>query len=75
MEENTGFMDKLAEDVASFDVVKFLPKLDSVMGWMGLLIRLAVLVGPILILVLGLMYYFSPPKEANHRFGYRCYLC
>lgn len=73
MEENTGFMDKLAEDVASFDVVKFLPKLDSVMGWMGLLIRLAVLVGPILILVLGLMYYFSPPKEANHRFGYRFY--
>ena len=58
---------------AGFDVVKFLPKLDSVMGWIGFLIRLAVLVGPVLILVLGLMYYFSPPKEANHRFGYRFY--
>ena len=73
MEETTGFIDKLAEDVAGFDVVKFLPKLDSVMGWIGFLIRLAVLVGPVLILVLGLMYYFSPPKEANHRFGYRFY--
>ena len=73
MGENTGFMDKLAEEVAAFDVVEFLPKLDSVMGWVGFLTRLAVLVGPALILVLGLIYYFSPPQEANHRFGYRCY--
>lgn len=73
MEENTGFMDQLAEDVAAFDVVKFLPKLDNVLGWVDLLVRLAVLAGPVLILVLGLMYYISPPKEANHQVGYRFY--
>ena len=73
MEETTGFMDKLAEDVAGFDVVSFLPKLDSVLGWIQLAVMLAVMVGPVLILVLGLIYYFSPPKEANHKFGYRFY--
>ena len=73
MGENTSFMDQLAKDVAAFDVLKFLPKLDSVLGWVELLARLAVLVGPVVILVLGLMYYFSPPKEANHQFGYRFY--
>jgi len=73
MEENTGFMDKLADDVAAFDVVESLPKLDSVLGLIESAARLAVLVGPLLILVLGLIYYFSPPKEANHKFGYRFY--
>ncbi len=73
MGENTGFMDQLAEDVAGFDVLKFLPKLDNVLGWVDFAARLAVLAGPVAILVLGLMYYFSPPKEANHQFGYRFY--
>ena len=73
MEETTGFMDKLAEDVAAFDVEGSLPQLDNVMGLVETLVKLAVLVGPILILVLGLIYWFSPPKEANHKFGYRFY--
>lgn len=73
MEENTGFMDQLAEDVAEFDVLKFLPKLDSVLGWVDLIARVAVLAAPVAILILGLMYYLSPPKEANHQFGYRFY--
>ena len=33
MGETTSFMDQLAKDVAAFDVLKFLPKLDSVLGW------------------------------------------
>ena len=73
MGEKTSFMDQLAKDVAAFDVLKFLPKLDSVLGWVEFLARLAVLVGPVVILVLGLMYYVSPPKEANYQFGYRFY--
>lgn len=73
MEETTGFMDKLAEDVAEFDVAGFLPELDSVIGLIELAAKLAVLAGPVLILVLGLIYYFAPPKEANHKFGYRFY--
>lgn len=73
MEETTGFMDKLAEDVSAFDVEGSLPQLDNVMGLVELVAKLAVLIGPVLILVLGLIYYFSPPKEANHKFGYRFY--
>jgi len=73
MEENTGFMDKLAELVANFDVANSLPKLDSFIGWMELLIRVAVLAGPVLILVFGCIYFFMPPKEANHNLGYRFY--
>ena len=73
MEENTGFMDKLAEDVAEFDVLKFLPKLDTVLGWVDLIARVAILAAPVAILILGLMYYLKPPEEANHQFGYRFY--
>ena len=73
MEETTGFMDKLAEDVSAFDVESSLPQLDNVMGFVELVAKLAVLVGPVLILVLGLIYWLSPPKEANYKFGYRCY--
>lgn len=73
MEENTGFMDRLAELVANFDIANILPKLDSFLGWMELLIRLAVMAGPILVLVFGCIYYFMPPKEANHSLGYRFY--
>ena len=73
MEENTGFMDRLAELVSNFDVAASLPKLDSFIGWMELLIRIAVMAGPILILVFGCIYFFVPPKEANHSLGYRFY--
>ena len=73
MEETVGFMDKLAEDVAAFDVESSLPELNNVIGWFETLARIAVLVGPLLILVLGLIYYFAPPKEANHKHGYRFY--
>ena len=73
MEENTGFMDKLAELVANFDIANILPDLDSFLGWMELLIRLAVMAGPLLVLIFGCIYFFMPPKEANHSLGYRFY--
>lgn len=73
MGENTGFMDKLAELVANFDMANFVPELDTVIGWVELLARLAVMAGPVLVLVFGLIYFFIPPKEANHSLGYRFY--
>lgn len=73
MEENTGFMDKLAELVTDFDMAKFMPELDSVIGWVELLSRIAVMIGPVLVLIFGLIYFFIPPKEANHTLGYRFY--
>ena len=74
MEENTtGFMDKLAEAITNFDMEGFLPQLDTVIGRIEFALRLAVMIAPLLILILGLIYYFAPPKEANHKFGYRFY--
>jgi uncharacterized membrane protein len=73
MEENTGFMDKLAQLVTDFDMANFIPKLDSVIGWVELAARVAVMAGPILLLILGAVYFFIPPKEANHSLGYRFY--
>lgn len=66
-------MDKITDFLNNFSLEKYVPKLDSVMGWVQWLVSLAVRVGPICILVLGLIYLLIPPKEANHKAGYRTY--
>ena len=67
-------MDKITELLNSLeDLGKYIPKLDTLMGWVQWLVSLAVRVGPICILVLGLIYLLIPPKEANHKAGYRTY--
>ena len=66
-------MDAIKELLTNFDLSNFLPEITTVMGWVTMLLRLAVMAGPVMILVLGLIYIFAPPKEANHRFGFRCY--
>ena len=48
-----------------------LPDLGTVMGWIELAFRVAVMAGPILLLGFGLVYLLSPPKEANYGVGYR----
>ena len=35
--------------------------------------RILVVAGPVIMLILGLLYLFAAPREANHHFGYRCY--
>ena len=57
----------------NFDLATLFPKLDTVFGRITLICRVCVLVGPILLLILGLCYLFLAPKEANYYFGYRCY--
>ena len=56
----------------NFDLATLFPKLDSVFGRITLICRVCVLVGPILLLILGLCYLFLAPKEANYYFGSRC---
>ena len=57
----------------NFDPAALLPDLSTVVGKVEFITRIAVLVGPIVLLVLGILYFFAAPKEANYRFGYRCY--
>ena len=56
-----------------FDIAAFLPELDTVMGWVEMLLRIAVMAGPLLLLGFGLLYLVAPPKEANHGLGFRCW--
>ena len=48
-----------------------LPDLSTVMGWIELAFRVAVMAGPLILLGFGLVYLLSPPKEANYGLGYR----
>ena len=64
-------MEKITELLNNFSLEKYVPKLDTLTGWVQWLISLAVRVGPICILILGLIYLLIPPKEANRKAGYR----
>ena len=56
-----------------FDPASLLPELDTIIGKIAFVARIAVMVGPILLVLMGLFYLFAAPKEANHYLGYRCY--
>ncbi len=57
----------------NFDPASLLPDLSSMAGFVATITRTAVLIGPIVLLVMGILYFFASPKEANYHFGYRCY--
>lgn len=56
-----------------FDLASLLPNLDTMLGKTAFLMRILVLVGPIILLALGVAYLLVSPREANYHFGYRCY--
>ena len=56
-----------------FDPASLLPELGEVFGTMASVCRIAVLIGPVVLLIMGLAYLFFSPREANYYFGYRCY--
>ena len=57
----------------SADLSKLLPELDTVVDKMMPIMKVALLAGPVIFLILGLLYLFATPKEANYKFGYQCY--
>lgn len=56
------------------DFSELLPDINSAVSGIQGIIRLVMLVGPLILLLLGLWYFFLPPKEANHRAGFRTYI-
>ena len=56
-----------------FDPASLLPELDAIVGKIAPIARVAVLVGPVVLVLMGLLYLFAAPKEANHYVGFRCY--
>ena len=57
----------------AFDPAALLPELSDVFGSLTTVCRFAVMIGPVILLALGLAYLFFSPKEANYYFGFRCY--
>lgn len=64
-------IDSIKEMMDGFDPAALLPRIDSIVDWVKLICRLAVLVGPIVLVLAGLSYLLLAPKEANYYFGYR----
>jgi len=56
----------------AFDPAALLPELNGVLDTVLYAVRIATLVGPAVVLLLGLGYLIFAPKEANYYFGYRC---
>lgn len=67
-------IEKLTALLEGFDLTKIVPDLDTFLGRLEMTVRLAVLIGPLVLLGLGIWYYFAPPKEANHLAGFRSYI-
>ena len=66
-------IDSIKEVMDAFDPASLLPELEAIFEKVSLVCRVAVVLGPVLLVALGLVYLFLTPKEANHYIGYRCY--
>ena len=66
-------MEAITALLEDLDLEKLIPEMDSLLGTVEKAVRIAILIGPILMLVLGLIYLLIPPKEANHHFGFRTF--
>lgn len=64
-------MEEIKAILEDFDPAALIPDLNSVLGRVEMIVRVAILAGPVILLLLGLWYFFLPPKEANHYVGYR----
>ena len=66
-------VDSIKALLDGFDPATLLPDLSKVFDSLAPVCRIAVLAGPVVILLLGLSYLILTPKEANYYLGYRCY--
>ena len=66
-------IDSIKSLMDGFDPAALLPDLGELFGSLSALCRFAVMIGPVVMLVLGLAYLFLSPREANYYFGYRCF--
>ena len=66
-------MNKITQLMDSLDLSKLVPELDKLMGKAGSIAGWSVMIGPLILVALGLIYLFKAPKEANHSFGFRTY--
>ena len=66
-------IESIKDMMDAFDPASLLPDLSGLFGSLETVCRVAVMIGPVVLLVMGLLYLFLAPKEANYYFGYRTY--
>lgn len=66
-------MDFINTLINDLDLTGLVPELDTLTGWLQLLLQVAVKAGPVTMLVMGIIYVVAPPKEATHKAGFRTY--
>ena len=64
-------MEKLTEIFEKLDLAKLVPPMDTLLDKLLWIAKVAVLAGPIVMLVFGPWYLLLPPKEANYGAGFR----
>ena len=64
-------VDSIKELMDGFDPASILPEISGIVDWVLLICRLAIVVGPIVMILAGLSYLLFAPKEANYYLGYR----
>jgi hypothetical protein len=64
-------MEKLTEIFEKLDLTKLVPPMDTLLDKLLWIAKVAVMAGPIVMLVFGLWYLLLPPKEANYGAGFR----
>jgi len=60
-------------DLLELDFTGLVPPLDTMLSDLRAWISWALMIGPLILLALGIYYLVSPPKEANHKAGFRSY--
>ncbi len=64
-------MEKITAIFDSLDLTKAVPEMDALLQTVHTVTSVALMVGPVIMLLFGLWYFFLPPREANHRAGFR----
>ncbi len=66
-------IESIKELMDGFDPASLLPDLTGLFDSLDTVCQAAVMIGPVVMLLMGLAYLFLSPKEANYYFGYRTY--
>ena len=65
-------MEALKALLNDFDPSVLLPDLNHMGEHLVGILRFALLAAPLILLGLGLLYFFASPREANYKLGFRC---
>ena len=66
-------LEYIKDSLDRINLESLLPDLSNIASSVLTFTRWAMLLGPLVILVLGVLYLIAAPKEANYTIGYRCF--